>query len=274
MNGLFLFFNILIYILEINTKDLLVIPFRRKYPITNIYNKTDVVLTIKKNDLICEVLVGTPFQKLYLNPKPEPFYSYIINENAVFSQDSRPKDLIEFKSSLSNSFYEGNRTASYYFPGEAYYIRDTFIIGNIQLNRLNFLLAKNMKLSSSLPTDSGVLGFGVYDNTQQSLMDSNFIWNLKINDTIGSYNYFIEYDDENNGKFIIGGEPSEYNPNVYKNKILSYARLPNVGSSIYWGFIMDHISVGDIEIIQREKRMAKIKFDYGYIGVGVNVKDA
>lgn len=242
------------------------IPFtRKKYP-SKEYTKEQNIKILENNQMLTEYNIGTQYQKLYLSPNLNDHHTMIIGENSTY-KDYTPEDLVEFKHSSSSTYVnkgEFNLTNQLIEKGN--YCEDNIKVGNIELKEVYMLIGQQFKYTLNLLHDSGTIGFGSFDYFSSIKKETNFIENLISKKIITSYKFYIKFDNENNGKIIIGGEPHEIDSGKYPGVIKKYARAPNLGIRKIWGFSVDEIKYNN-KIIKDEiiYKYTQLKLNYGLI---------
>lgn len=233
-------------------------------------SESQVVKYLEKNTLIIELSIGTPYQKMRMVPKTERVFSYVLEDKEL--SPNKPLDLIEYKSADSQSYSNPQKIKTFsWIYGNSNYITENAKVNQIEIKNLTLIQALNYDSIQSITTESGILGLGLFNQYDDYLFKTNFIKNLKENRIISSYNFFISYDNDRQGKIVIGAEPNEYNQKEFINKINTFVRLPS-SENVYWGFDIDKMTYNDVDVRTLLVRNARIKLEYGYIGVGEKIK--
>lgn len=247
------------------------IPFYKKnFPLYEDGHPERFIDFLHKDYIYIEIEVGTPYQKLKINPRTDLYLSYIVNEDSYFNNIKyKPYDLIEFKASKSSSYIMENKLPlnSWMFT-DAFLIKEQVKIGNLSISNLTLIQGVNFKSSVQLSSDSGILGLGINYRVENETKRSNIISNLINKSIIDSYNFFIDYTSENEGNIILGATPNEYNSKIFDNNFIAYAKIPQTVDSMNYGFYIDDIFYGD-EKINIYNREAKLTLQYGFIGVDI-----
>ena len=114
------------------------------------------------------------------------------------------------------------------------------------------------------------LGFHLITKEIEDDIASNLIFQLKKNNIIDSYNWFIEYDsnNKNKAKLILGSKPYEYNNNAYKEEnektIEVEKRLDKLK---YWDLKMNEIYIieNNTKLLMNDYDKCSLEPDLGII---------
>ena len=139
------------------------------------------------------------------------------------------------------------------------YSNDIFNIKNEKI-KFSFLLINNHSIESQM--DNNIFGLTFYS---RRFSGQQFIYLLKNNKIIDSYNFYFKYNEKDeNGNLIIGNFPHEIDKN-YDEKLLKLINLNIKNNEFLWKFSIDEIYFDD-KIIN-EKNFIEIKIDIkGIIG--------
>ncbi|MCQ2815949.1 MAG: pepsin-like aspartyl protease [archaeon] len=253
-------------------KEIIILPFRRTNEVSSNMNDTEIFLNLERKVYSVNIKAGSPNQNLILDIRTDEHISYIYSSNNCFDFEE-PSDILGFSEKNSSTYKRGENFTKFNFKFKtANFFTDDFILGSSFINELCFILGIDMKNVTGLANHSGQLGLGIINELDEQGFKSNLIKNLKDKDIIESYDYFYEFDNDNSGRIIIGGEPNQFNSETYKNKMNKFSRLPNSGSNLIWGFLIDKIYYNKEEI-NGSFSYAQIKLEYGLIGVGSPIKE-
>ncbi|MCQ2817864.1 MAG: hypothetical protein MJ252_11420, partial [archaeon] len=89
-------------ILADGENTLIVLPFEKRMDLPFEEEPKKVFMVLKENYLRTEINIGTPSQRLFLRPRIETDYSYIVNEGSYFDS-GETIDLIEYKNKTSSN---------------------------------------------------------------------------------------------------------------------------------------------------------------------------
>lgn len=270
MNFLGLLFQIFLFILcKLNLTQakggkFIKIPFYKKSSPDPSSGHFKIFGAIEKNTLVADIKLGTPSQNLKLDIQQDCPFFYIYSDNVIMDPPIS-SDIIKFISSESQTYNNEKKIdLKYEYFSQLYLSKDKLIINDYLIsNEFHFSEPYTLSTASKKVTESGCLGIGnrVFGDEDEAY--SNFILNLKRDDIIDNYDYFFEFFNETHGQLIIGGEPNDYNPKAYKNRINSYARNPSDGKYVTLGFKVDSMYYEDIKINISTKFNAEIKADVG-----------
>lgn len=244
--------------------------FKKKELGSNL-SDNQIIKFLSRNSLLCEIKIGTPPQKIYISPKTDRIFSSILEDST--NTTNIPSDLVQFNStkSLSYNLIKPIHSFSWIY-GPSSFITETIEISQTEIADLSLIHTFSYESMEPISTESGILGLGILNKYDEDLFETNFIKNLKTKGIINSYNFFIKYDNDKEGRIVIGAEPFDYNSKEFPNKVNALVRLPS-SDSLFWGFDVDKITYNNIEIKGLVSYSAKLKLEYGFIGVGPNVKE-
>ena len=202
------------------------------------------------NDIYIDFPIGTPEQIIPLNIRLQ---SHI---TVITSEDCQKESIKKFSYSSSSSFKKLRKT-KYNFSGREYVTgfktSDTIKIGEKKIDNFVFLLAESINY-----IQSGILGLKLKEN-HDTLIDMNFIHQLKQNDIISSYAFSLNYLNDDKGELIIGEYPHTYNKNYLEDNFV-YMKSGVAGSLINWIIDFDDIFYSNIRIKGIKKILLKIEF--------------
>ena len=225
---LFLFQSLLIILICYHVNfQIISIPFKfdmLSHHNYNIYNSTYFLIDNIKKDIVIDLNIGTPPQKVNgkLDPNSECFLFKINNQ-------SNSNYLKNYFPSNSSSFSKKNGLIIY----KPYvYSMDIFHFPQINNNYSLFIFVENYTISKNF-SYIPVLGVNIPKNTFGNC--PNFIFDLKNGKIINKVIWSLKYNNKFEGEFIIGDELSQYNPtkyikNQYFKTYLSYQNYINFDS--------------------------------------------
>ena len=256
--SLILLINLLFFLLEnIKTSKTsktshLSIPFR----IQN-YNKdksinSKLIDNYLYKDIIIQFSVGNPPQDVQLSACLGEYTTFIVANNANGFEGGT------YNKSLSNSYLSLFEPQFYTFQtfSEGICSKENFIINNLTINNLTFILAteigRNNCCSSycEVVMQPGILGFQVdqpANQVQEYVNNTNFISQLTEKGIISNYSFYFHFDSNNynSGKIIIGFNPDENDSDNFTNKEFLFTRLSE--DYIDWSLKFDKIYYGEKE---------------------------
>ena len=209
-----------IFILKLSSEEYITIPFKiisNKEP--DIFNSIEDYLYYWQN--LCfysELLIGTPKQKILTKLTFEDYGISILNKGCDYNSYLMNIEVLKNLPNNSKSFNKtkdmlDEESFNYKSFYDAYYAKDIFYFNSNRETKLKFIYSPNdnKKLSTCLN-----IGFMAYTrNLRESSL--NIITQLKRNDYIESYDWSILL---NEGIFLLGAKPHEYNPEIYDEQYL------------------------------------------------------
>ena len=215
-----LFFYV-IFIYQINSQ--VIFHFKKKKYTQNL-NQT-LIEFLFNNQLETEINIGTPYQKIPLLIQQKTFCLYITSSKSE-------GNIIKFNQDYSSSFKQiQNKPIQYFYQDFTFAIKsfDNLNNNNLIFEKINFFLISQFKFNIS-----GVLGLRIFNDEK----DYNLIYQLKKKKIISSYNFYIKYTNENEGKLFIG--------NLFNEKVKFTKEILDIQNR--FGIIFDNIYSGDDEI--------------------------
>ena len=204
------------------------------------------------NDIYINIPFGTPEQIIPLNIRLQ-------NHITVITSEDCEKDPIKKFSYSSSITFKKLKKTKMNFSGREYLkgfkVSDTITIGENKIDNFEFLLADSINY-----LQSGILGLKFKEN-HDSLVDMNFIHQLKKKDIISSYSFSLNYLNNDNGELIIGEYPHLYNKNYLENNFV-HMKSGVSGSLINWIIDFDEIFYSNIRIKGIKKILLKIEFSF------------
>ena len=204
-----------------------------------------------------QILVGTPPQKIITKLSFDDYGISILNKGCnynISSNDINYSLNLQKSSSSFNLSYDyllGNETFYYKSFYNAFYAIDNFYFDSLNYKEKinNKIEIKNLKFIYS-PNDNKKnatcinIGFKAYcQNLRESSL--NIIRQLKDNNIINNYDWSILFDKNmkypDNGIFLIGTTPHEFNPKLYNEKDLFGAGYYSSELIPYFNFKINEI---------------------------------
>lgn len=221
-------------------------PFKRCYMMTP-KTEEDFALVMYHNYLGVELEVGHPNQKVILNLWHNEYSTSLFGEK-IFTKQNVSK----FNESLSTSYQEIDKEkidfehTSIYFEGKR--ASDTFGFLDKKIDNFPFLLSERMRATLEVEVNHGVIGLDI-QTKQKDLQDYNFIKQLKKHDLIEGYPFTLKYTGKDEGEFIIGKYPHEYDPKNYKPELFKKTYAQGFGeNALYWALVFDKITYGELDL--------------------------
>ena len=238
----------------------ILIPFKNTRSVSSLpksVNNEKISEYLLEIDITIDLKVGTPSQIVPVSLSLWNKFIYIssnVLEIGVYDKDK------------STSFKSRNEAPlgdqSYYKKG--LYCTDIFKFNldkNIKNEDISFILTTDLVYSTEYR--KGLLGLQITSYRKEETL----INQLKAKEIINNYYHFIEFENEDNGYFIIGAAPHEYN-----NKKYSYNDFRQVNAREFsqsWELTMTNIKYGEILF---ESKNFDLDYRFGMISVGVNMK--
>ena len=237
----------IILLIHITKQSPLIIPFIKE----SLNEKNNFYSYFTKNNISTLIEIGTPYQKI-------PFYIKL-DEFPISILGNKNKG--KYNEIKSNTYNKEEECDYYFYKGnfEGCISNDIFNIKNEKI-KFSFLLINNHSIESQM--DNNIFGLTFYS---RRFSGQQFIYLLKNNKIIDSYNFYFKYNEKDeNGNLIIGNFPHEIDKN-YDEKLLKLINLNIKNNEFLWKFSIDEIYFDD-KIIN-EKNFIEIKIDIkGIIG--------
>ena len=211
---------------------------------------------LKETDITIDIKVGTP-------PQIIPMSLSLWNKFVYISSNSL--DIGVYDKDKSTSFKTNNEEPLgdqiYYKKG--LYCTDIFNFDseNSKNGDISFILTTHMEYPEEYR--KGLIGLQITSYRPEETL----INQLKSKEIINNYYHFLTFDNEDNGYFVIGAAPHEYN-----NKKYSYNNFRQVNARqiiTSWELSMTNIKYGDSKF---ESKNFDLDFRFGMISVGLNMK--
>ena len=166
----------------------------------------------------------------------------------------------------SSSFKTNNESPigdqSYFKTG--LYCNDTFIFDsnkNIKNENTSFILTTAMEYSTEYR--KGLIGLQITSYKQEQTL----INQLKSKDIINNYYHFIYFNNEDEGYFVIGASPHQYNSKRYSYNDFRQVNTRVISQS--WELSMINIKYGETKF---DDKNFDLDYKFGLISVGVSMK--
>ena len=230
MNSIYFF---IFFFLINNTFSVLIFPFKTIHT----FPEEDEFKHLFKTNEIIELTIGKPNQKILtkLNINDYSFhFIQKINDTNYYSKDVSKTKILGRDTPYS--FYDSPFS-------EGYVIQDTFFFNNnnneiIEGENIFFILATDSK--NIIP---GFLGLNFEKESEDSLY--NFISMLNFRNIINNKIWTIKYENDNEGKFIVGDYYHTYNSKEYKLKEFIWTKINLFEFYKGWFILFDNIYIGD-----------------------------
>ena len=242
------FINIfIIYINFVFIISYLKIPFKTFYS-NNMYHMDEV----RTNYIYINIDMGYPKQnlkKIILKQEKYPFFLY---ENCTYS----------YKHSQNYKIIQDevvDKTSSNCKKG--IYLMDTMYLDESKVDNTSFIFCTkyNMYQTEEYKTFDGEIGLNMGYGDKS---DSNFIRQLKANNAIINYFYYIIYENDKEGFLLIGEYPHNIDLNKnnlynkyssFKKENLNWLHAVKNDKNPRWGLTFEKISYSNSELFQIQR---------------------
>ena len=225
---------VIILIIIVKILNVIVFPFKKK-----IQSLSNFEAYLMLNDLISEIRIGTPEQKIEIIIKGEEHPFLISKIHEKYNENS---------SSTYNKLLEGENESNYDSFKKYYLSTETFIMKNeknenIEIKNFTFIYAITTNYKNLL--NPAIIGLYYQDYT--NLYKYNLLLLLKHYDIIKNYAFSIEYNEENKGKLYLGDYFHNFNF-TYKEKDFNEIYSVFKGVGYVWGNRFNNITYNNISL--------------------------
>ena len=252
---------LLILIVHFINSSYIKLPFknsRRTSSLSNNESSKKILEYLLEADITIDLKVGTKSQTIPMSLSLQNKYIYITSNIISFGIYDRDK---------SNTFITKEESPlpdlSYFKKG--IFCNDTFIFdseNNIKANDMPFILITEMANENEYR--KGLIGLQIVSFRQEDTL----IKQLKMKNLINNYYHFLYFTKEDEGYFIMGNQPHEYDSSRYS---FSNFRQVNIKErSQIWELNIMNVKYGETEFSSKNYYF---DFNFGMISVGINVKN-
>ncbi len=233
-------FNLILISLLIDITSIIIIPFKREISIIENDNPQSFFNFLINNNMISNINIGNPNQKIEISIKFDEPYFYIKNKN-------KNGDYNENISSKYKKINEITLINEIFKFKSAILSNETFYFSNekneeIKIENLQFLIPKNEEKK----LDKGAIGLFYKDTS--SIKNKNFITQLKDLNKINSYSFILQYENELNGKLYIGNYLNIFNEK-YDGNNFKYCHPGRISMVYSWDIKFENITFGNKLIV-------------------------
>ena len=249
-------YNIIIsiIIIEITPKKIIEIPFKVSYSelkkdilnyMSMMYNST----------IITEIEIGTPLNKFNASIYLQSYYSIILS-----NQTNHLSRLFNQKLSSTYKSIETINTFINEPMDEFEFGEDIIKIGNINLNKLKFALAKRLNYNYDyIISSTGIIGLRLKETFEnQDFPNYTLLHQLKENKLIDNNIFRFDFTSQEKGKLIIG-ETIKENENYIK---IPVGKFPQIEIDQTWGFNFDNIKYGNYSINKYTNALLEVNIEF------------
>ena len=211
-----------------------------------------------EGDITIDLKIGSEKQIIPMSLDLDKKYIYITSNSLNFGIYDKDK---------SSTFNTNNESPlsdfSYFIKG--LYCNDTFIFDDdksIKGDNISFILTT--KMADQDEYRKGLIGLQIVTFKQEETL----INQLKKKNIIDKYYHFMTFTKEDEGYFIIGKQPHEYDSKKYSFTDLRQVNTKEISAS--WELYIKNIKYGETDF---DSKSFYLNFNYGFISVGVNIKN-
>ena len=216
--------------------------FNRKYNTSNIDKTFNYINYILNNDLITEISIGTPFQKIPISIRMEQEPTYLTPPflNGLFNSNNSKTFYSDF---IEGEYGDEIIKKAYSFQDN---INLDFLDNEKIISNITFLYAIKQK---SKRNKLNLGNLGLYYKPYSGNNSLNLIFQLKNKNLISSLVYSFNFINDNEGDLYIGEYPHIFNKSYFNDFNLNNI---NVNLLFVWSSQFDKITFGnDIIEIKR-----------------------
>ena len=215
------------------------------------YNDLNPIFNLIHSDLQINLEIGEPIQTIPCNLKTRKFFF-------VITGSLNSDNILKFKEKESKTFEPEGEEFSMENQDFITALKgsDNFKLPNNKKLRLNFMLANKLNY-----IESGKIGLKLIEINPLT-QKQHFVYQLKMNKILNYYSFFLEFMDEENGNFVLGGYPHEYNSKKYDKSQFIYIRSGKMDNLVDWIIDFDEIKFGDFNFAIKK---ASIEYENGMI---------
>ena len=222
---------------------------------------------LDSNEASVEIKLGTPLQSVKLQLKTEEYSTVVLNSKAkIISKDGK------FDEKKSSTYGADKRNHDLYHSPYGLYDKgkksnDTFNVGGVDTKQINFMLTTKASDDKAIHFGSGILGNARYneDYIDTKIKDINLVDQLIKKKAIKAPITTYKFTNGDNGEFIIGSYPHEYDSKGFNQGNLLKLKVSNEFPDS-WVIEVNDITYGDEKFEADYKKYVTFNFEIGYIG--------
>ena len=255
INLFLILFLIIILINTTSSEKIFKIPFKKLITSQYFPNQSNIIANEYMTQIVVEISIGTPPQKLNCSINLNNFYSLFLSHNIP------DIDLPSYYNKTSSQTYNCTQEQKYYWKED--FDNAEIFTDNIQLfdinnksilnNKFYFLLIDG--LGYDVPNEfyaPGLIGLRIKkDNNNNQNNENRFLYQIKkygLTDTEIFYFDFNEKEGEYDGYFVIGEEL--FNNDNFLRIYTGNLYFPELGPE--WSFNFDNVYYGNEEINSKD----------------------
>lgn len=213
----------IVYILNcfILCNSIINIHFKKKFNPSNINENFNYYEYLTKNDLMIEISIGIPPQKIELKLKNNMELFYLTN----------PLSQGKFYSNKSNTFY--SNFSEIYLSKEklekGFIAKDNIFLNfqkNNQINEKSISDISFLYISKPNATIINLGSFGLSYHPDSKYKELNILYQLNSKNIINNYGYYFQYISDTEGIVYLGEYPHDYNKSYYDKLDFYYINTP------------------------------------------------
>ena len=238
------------------------LPFKNTRNISSLSNfePLDIIYEyLLETDIIVDLKVGINPQIIPMSLSLQYKYIYITSNNLYFGIYDKDKSYT-FKTNEESPLPD----FSYFKKG--IFCNESFIFNSekaeIKVHNIPFILITEMANENEYR--KGLIGLQIASYKQED----TFIYQLKNKKLINNYYHYLKFTKEDEGYFIIGNQPHEYDSSKYTSANLRQVNTKEI--SQIWELNIFNIKYGEAEFGPKNYFL---DFSFGMISVGVNIKN-
>ena len=251
-------FNIFLLIIpQILTNSFISLPFSVKYLQEN-PDSSNIIKYLTKKDILIEIKLGSKKESFYLSLNLKSFATVIASSQ---NKNINSKTFNELDSKTFSYLNETKIKPLVDVYNEALLSQDKLTVKNIEISKFNFVLSINQTSNNS-----GTIGLKYEkDSIESKLINStNFINQLKNNKIIGNGKFYINFQNENKGNFVLG--KNLYNNNNNNNNLVSVKSFSDKNGVHRWSFCFEQVKINNKSLyVKNKQECGEISSDFGLV---------
>ena len=212
-------------------------------------NESNVMEILNDQNLIVEILLGTPIQKFNVHLRTDAYSTYLLGPQVKSSYPT-----FDTNSSSYRKIEEVDFIFSEDFK-KADLSQENFVFGDSKIDNVSFSLVTEIS-ALKINKTSGVIGLKFDSKTSQQLYNTSLINKLHSDKKISRNAFYFHFDErdtlnkdlkDNKNEFIFGAYPHQFN-NEYSENNLTKINLKILEDSLILGMECNNIIYGNKNI--------------------------